>query len=195
MKNIFISSCIVALSMGIAPNLAHGAPGEGLTDSARLEILGPPQTSCPVAGGLCLSAGAATLAVPSSLASAQVSAGQTAGAPMQFTRAPNAAGRKGSVSADSSSPWNIEMSATLRRPALAGNALFLVYDAEDPAALAAREVTALWQTPISAGNKVAARLSLSPEDGFHPAHSYLIRIVQIVGGQEVVLAEGEARLL
>jgi hypothetical protein len=96
---------------------------------------------------------------------------------------------------DDSVPWTLEVNATLRQHALAGNVLFLIYDEEDQAALSAKQVTALWQAPISAGNLVSARLSLSADDGFHGGHTYLVRVAQIVNGKEIPLASGEVRLL
>ena len=92
-------------------------------------------------------------------------------------------------------PWTLEVTGTLKRPAWAGNALFLFFDLEDPDAIENRQFTALYQAPLKAGPKVAARVSLSPEDGFRPGHTYRIRIVQLINGKEIVLAESDVSLL
>ena len=95
---------------------------------------------------------------------------------------------------DDSVPWTVTLNANLRQPALNGNALFLVFDAENPRAISAHEVTAMWQARIRAGNQVSARLTLSPDDGFRADHGYRVRVSQIINNKEVVLAEGEIRL-
>ena len=92
-------------------------------------------------------------------------------------------------------PWTLEVTGTLKRPAWAGNALFLFFDLEDPDAIENRQFTALYQAPLKAGPKVAARVSLPPEDGSRPGHTYRIRIVQLINGKEIVLAESDVSLL
>ena len=42
---------------------------------------------------------------------------------------------------------------------------------------------------------LAARLTLQPSEGFHAGHTYRLRVVQLVGGKEVLLAEGDVTLL
>ena len=92
-------------------------------------------------------------------------------------------------------PWTLELTGTFKRPAWAGNALFLFFDLEDPDAIENRQFTALYQAPLKAGPKVAARLCLSPEDGFRPGHTYRIRVVQLISGKEIVLGESDVSLL
>jgi hypothetical protein len=76
-----------------------------------------------------------------------------------------------------------------------GNTLFLFFDLEDAEALQNRQFTALFQAPLKGGSKVSARVNLSPEEGFRAGHSYRIRIVQLLGNREIVLAEGDVSLL
>src|SRR5438876_7874562 len=66
----------------------------------------------------------------------------------------------------SASAWTIELDAHLRRPAVAGNGVFLFYDLEDPRSVSNHEVVAMEQARVMAGRAVAARLRLSAEDGF-----------------------------
>ena len=47
----------------------------------------------------------------------------------------------------------------------------------------------------SSSVKLAARVSLSPDDGFRAGHTYRIRIVQLINGREIVLAESDVSLL
>jgi hypothetical protein len=69
-----------------------------------------------------------------------------------------------------------------------------VYDRGDKQALAKHEVTAIWYTSVAPTDRLAARLRFDPDNGFHTQHRYLLRIVQLQGKHEVVLAEGDVRL-
>jgi hypothetical protein len=154
-----------------------------------LEILDAAQASCPGRGELCLLAGAPTTRA---VVAEHGSSSSAWDGPARFTRT---AARPGPKSySDEGMPWTVDVTATLRQRALAGNTLFIVYDAEDHKAMAGHEVTALWQAPIRAGTTVAARLVLSPDDGFQAPHTYHIRVVQIIHGRQVVLASGDIRL-
>jgi hypothetical protein len=189
MKTPFILSQILAFSLTLSAPL-QAAPGDGVTDSQpRLEILNP-TGSCAPAGALCITAGAATTVVvpPPVVIAAPPSQTPQPPAPPQFARVMSSA-----VRGADPLPWIVEVQANLRQPALTGNALFLIYDAQDPGALANHEVTALLQGSVVAGSRIAARLPLSPEDGFR-AGRYLIQVAQIINGKEVVLADGELRL-
>lgn len=187
MKTLFASLCTVLLSMGTMAGQAQAAPGDA-DEQPRLEILENARPPCPVRGELCPTAGA-----PSTVASGAASATGTAEQTPRFSRVVNAAGHRGSPS--DATPWTIEINAALRQSALAGNALFILTDAEDPTASADNEVTALWQAPIRAGMNVAARLMLSPDDGFHAQHTYHISVVQVIHGKQRVLAGGDIRLM
>jgi hypothetical protein len=59
----------------------------------------------------------------------------------------------------SGGPWTLELCAAFKRAALAGNALFILYDADDPKAVAEHEVSALYQAPIHAGKALADGVS------------------------------------
>jgi hypothetical protein len=170
-------------------------------DDAPLTVLDPATAQpCAVKAGLCIAAGArSTVAVASApLAGAAGPADKTSRAAVvvpRFSRAASVAGSDGASSAAGNAPWTLELAGNLKRAAWAGNALFVFFDLEDPEAIENRQFTALYQAPIKAGPKVAARVSLSPEDGFRAGKTYRVRIVQLVGGKEVVLAEGDVSLL
>src|SRR5689334_4100286 len=91
---------------------------------------------CPQRGAVCVTAVPPTKADSGLLATTSL---ETAPAPT-FSRASN----------DDSTPWTLDIDATLRRTSWAGNALFILYDAEDGAAIENREVTALYQMRIPA---------------------------------------------
>jgi hypothetical protein len=115
--------------------------------------------------------------------------------PPRFSRAASLASSDGAPTPAEGAPWTIELSGSLKRAAWAGNALFLFFDLEDPDALENRQFTALYQAPLKATAKVAARITLSPDEGFRAGHTYRLRIVQLINGREIVLGEGDLSLL
>jgi hypothetical protein len=154
----------------------------------------PPAHACAAHVQLCVFAGARST----------VAAAPQPGAPARFARAtslasaaPERALAKGSErsAAASAEPWSVDVVAHLKRPAFAGNTLFLFFDADDPQAMSAHQYTALFQARVAAGRSLAARFTLDPSDGFRPGHTYRVRIVQLIGGREVLLAEGDVGLL
>jgi hypothetical protein len=185
-----------AASPGDLPDTIHSE------SEAPLTILDPATaTPCPQKPGLCIVAGSRSTI---SVASAPVAAAagpadkqsKSAIIVPRFSRASSIAATDGSQPApDEHAPWSLEITGTLKRPAWAGNALFLFFDLEDAEAIENRQFTALYQAPVKAGAKVAARVSLSPEDGFRPGHTYRVRVVQLINGKEIVLGESDVSLL
>ena len=187
MRSIFTTVGMGVLSLATALGMAHAAPGDGDEDS-HVDILESPAARCAAPSGLCWTPGVST-ALTGYSSSAAVVGDHAAPFPAPgFSR--TLSGREGG----SSVPWTLEVNANLRRRALAGNAVFLVFDAEDHKALAKHEVMSVWQATIPAENSLGARFTLSPEDNFRANHNYLIRVAQIIHGQEVILAEGQFRL-
>ena len=189
----------IPLSICLASAIGYAAPGAGPGDESerhQIWVLGPAPAGerCNAYGGLCTSPGdAGTKAAPYQLALA-------AGAPIPaqespgFVRVPTTdAGR--SLDPDTL-PWTVQVSAAFSQKAVAGNALFILRDIEDPdQAPATRVVTALWQEAIPRGDGVVMKMTLSADDGFRSGHTYELRIVQLIAGKEVDLAAGQVRLL
>ena len=176
------------------------------TEDAPLTILDPAtSTQCLQKPGLCINTGArSTIAVASApVAAAAGPADKQSKAAIvvpRFSRAASIAASDGTQTASAttpseSSPWTLEVTGTLKRSAYAGNTLFLFFDLEDANAIENRQFTALYQAAMKAGVKVAARLVLSPEDGFRPGHTYRLRVVQLINGREMILGESDVSLL
>jgi hypothetical protein len=168
---------------------ALGAPGELILHAGReepLELVDKSAHSCAKPGTLCWwPAGGTTIAVESqAVASAPASKNAVPIAP-RFARA----------ASKEVTSWSLELATTLKRPVLAGNVVFLFFDADDHEAMAAQQFTALYQANAKAGKTLNARLELHPDEGFHAGRTYRLRIVQLVGGHELVLAEGDVTLL
>jgi hypothetical protein len=136
---------------------------------------------CTAKGGLCFKAAAATTVMI-----------DTKGAP-KFSR--GAALAAAHAKAPANAAWSIDVAAQLKKAAVSGNTLFVFFDMADPTAVRRQENTALFQAPVKAGKQLSVRLNLSNEDGFRAGHTYRIRIAQLLGGREVVLAEGDFSLL
>ncbi len=169
----------------LAGSVVAARPGELVRSEANsdFELLRPLSTgrACLVRGATCLSAGGSdTVLLPAVTASAD---------PKAIRELPAFRRTQGGDSA-----WALEIDSYLDRPALAGCVLFLVYDLADPSSIEQHEVTAMHQGKIAGGRTVAARLRLSPNDGFHRDHDYRLQIVQLVRGRELVLAQGDFSL-
>ncbi|MDB4968685.1 MAG: hypothetical protein JWN44_4374 [Myxococcales bacterium] len=190
-----------------AAGSAAAKPGELMdtphSDEAPLTILDSAAAQpCALKSGLCVVAGSrTTIAVASQPIASAVEAGtkptpgKSPPVVPRFSRAASVASSDGPPPSDNSQPWTLEIGGPLKHSAYAGNTLFLFFDLEDPDALANRQFTALFQGPVKAGPRMSARVNLSPEEGFRAGHSYRIRIVQLIGGREIVLAEGDVSLL
>ena len=191
---------VAAAGSGDLSDPFHADAGPPLT------ILDPATaTPCPQKPGLCINAGArSTITVASApVAAAAGPADKQSKAAIvvpRFSRAASVAATDGAQTAaattpSESAPWTLEIGGTLKHAAWSGNALFLFFDLEDPDAIENRQFTALYQAPLKAGSKLAARVVLSPEDGFRPGHTYRIRVVQLINGKEIVLGESDVSLL
>lgn len=97
---------------------------------------------------------------------------------------------------DSSSKvdWVVDLYGNLKKPALAGNAQFIFSDTQDSKASKTREVVGTYQATVKAGTTVAARIRLSTEEGFRGGRAYHAQVVQLIGGKEILLAEGDFQL-
>lgn len=187
MKTSMTTKHSLAMALMLSAGTAFGLGGTAFGDEVEnsgVEILEQMEDSCPQRGGLCVAAGAPSTQVVTA-------AGGHGASTTRFSRV-GTSNRKGNV--DDSVPWTLTVNATLKQPALKGNAQFFIFDMEDPRALADKQVTAMWQTRVHAGNQLSARLTLSPEDGFHADHTYRVRVCQILNHREVTLAEGDVRL-
>jgi hypothetical protein len=200
---MFKRAIMVAAMLLTTTGAALADPGDlARTDesggSAPLQVLAAPTQPCAVKGGTCLTAGSHTLAVSSAEVAVATTSGKAPPLVPRFARAEAVASTEGSgagsSSASASAPWTLELAGTLKRPAFSGNALFLFFDMEDANAIDNHEYTALYQAPLKAGKILAARMALSPEEGFRAGHTYRLRVVQLINGREMLLSESDLQL-
>ena len=140
------------------------------------------QTACPRAGRICVFAGS-----PSTTRGS----GEKAATLTRVARVAKAGSAGG---ASPGQPWDLELVAPLRAKTTPGTVLVLAFDKADPQALAHREATGLWELPVGATKLLGVQLRIDADAGFRAAHGYVLRIVQLLGKREVVLAEGEVTL-
>jgi hypothetical protein len=86
--------------------------------------------------------------------------------------------------------WHVEMIARFRKRTTAEPIIVAILDYTDPEGMARKEATAVWQIDSSPVKDLGMRLVLLAEDGFRARHTYLVRMVQGIGADEKVLAEG-----
>jgi hypothetical protein len=175
---------------------AAAKPGELIDDRDAgaltvLDVAAAP--ACAIKSGLCLRAGHATVAVASAPV-ALVGGGEAAPASGKQAPVVPRFARANANDSGEAAPWTLELAANLKKPAWSGNALFVFFDMDDPGAIENRQTTALYQATVKAGPKVAARLALSPDEGFRVGHTYRIRVIQLIKGKEILLAEGDVAL-
>lgn len=181
-------------SIGLVSSAVKAAPGDA-QEEQRLTVLDLPKEHCSVRPGLCMRAGASSTRPSASLLVGAAGAPLDGGESSLFLRVlPDGPSRQYDEDAV---PWTLDVQAALPKPAVPGNALFILTDLQDPeqAAADSHTVTALYQAAIPGGARAAVRLVLHPQDGFRAGHTYRLRVVQILSGKEVELASGEVGLL
>ncbi|MSP61596.1 MAG: hypothetical protein EXR72_14910 [Myxococcales bacterium] len=192
MRNLSPRWVKFVLGIALSSGIAGARPGELRRSGgdASLEVLDPMATgrTCMIKGAVCITSGAAeTIAAAQPLAST----GALPASPPVFQRVGVAAT---AIEAVGAAPWTLELDAYTSLPAVKGNTLFLFYDLAAPDAVAKQEVTGIHHGQVLPGRALSARIKLSPDDGFRAAHAYHVRIVQLLGGREVLLAQGDFSL-
>ena len=91
-------------------------------------------------------------------------------------------------------PWQVQMVADFKGHSADSPIVVAVMDGESPEAVAARQALVVWDVNMKPGTSLGMRFLLSPEQGFQPSHSYMLRVVQGQGKSERILAEGEFHL-
>jgi hypothetical protein len=187
------------LGVLLLSNLAAARPGAvagGEDGESHLTILQPPQTRpCVARGTVCFfAAEGTTLAADSGSFTTVSKRHSPATVRPSFSRTSTTTDEKGKQLLRDQ-PWQLLLTAMLRRPAWAGNAVVVVYDLDNPTALATRTIMGLYQALIPAGRSFGAQLSLSPGDGYQEGRTYRVQVLQLIQGKEILLAESDITLM
>jgi len=142
---------------------------------------------CPQRGAVCVAAGGSATLVGVELSENQP-------AVTVLARGTQVAAKGSLGAAGNNQPWQVEMVARFRERSSNGPIIVAVFDREDPESIAQNEAKVLWNVSMSSGRDLGMRFLLSPDDGFEPSHTYLVRVVQTQGVRDRVLAEGNVHL-
>jgi hypothetical protein len=95
---------------------------------------------------------------------------------------------------DPNQPWQVEMVANFKGRSASGPMIVAILDGENPQALEDHQALVVWDVNMKPGSSLGMRFLLTPEQGFRPSHSYVLRVVQGRDKAEKILAEGEFHL-
>jgi hypothetical protein len=179
MKGVLAGGLLLAGQALAGPGGADDQPATSSGSEPALWVQDASKASGCKAG-VCFKSGAATTVLVES------------GGKARFSRAALAAA---DGKTHTSVAWTIDAGAQLKKAAVSGNTLFVFFDMADANSVKNNETTALFQAPVKAGKSLAVHLNLGTEDGFRAGHTYRMRVAQLLGGKEVVLAEGDFSLL
>jgi hypothetical protein len=142
---------------------------------------------CPQRGAVCVAAGGS-----GTIVGVEVSENQPA--VTVLARGTQVAAKGSLGAAGNNQPWQVEMVARFRARSSNGPIIVAVFDRGDPESIAQNEAKVFWNVSMSPGRDLGMRFLLSPDDGFEPSHTYLVRVVQTQGVRDRVLAEGNVHL-
>ena len=161
---------------------------EVLDDSPQVFLVSREQKrECRQPGSVCVAPGGSTTVVGVEIYEDQP-------AVTVLARGAQVAAKGGFNTAGPSQPWQVEMVARFNARSNSGPIIVGVFDRDDPESIARKEPRALWNVSMNPGRDLGMRFLLSPEDGFEPSHTYVVRVVQTQGLRDRVLAEGNVHL-
>ncbi len=171
--NVFRPLALFSILLASAPSGA-GKPGDAQVEEpdhesgdSKIEIFdnNKAEAICKVQGKVCLRAATGTEVVGADAAPVPV-----------FKR------REGA----SKTTWVLDYFAKYKKAAVAGSAQFIFKDGDD--------VVSMINATVKGTGSVSARVRVSTEDGFAANHTYHTQVAQILGGKQVILAEGAFQL-
>jgi hypothetical protein len=183
---VFLESLLAASSSPMA--LAQDgdselASVEDLSVQPELFLVSKQQRECVRSGTVCLFAdGGGTVA--------GVDVNPTVGIVTTLAQGTQVATLSKTDKIPNADAWHVEMIAHFRKRTSAEPIIVAILDYTDPEGMARKEATAVWRIDSSPVKELGMRLVFLAEDGFHARHTYLVRMVQGVGADEKVLAEG-----
>jgi hypothetical protein len=111
-----------------------------------------------------------------------------------LARGTQVAAREGLGQAESEQSWKMEMVARFDRRSLRLPVYVAIFDRDDQESIIENTPMTLWTVNMEPSRELGVRLVLSPQDGFVPSRTYLVRVVQVEKDRIRSLAEGEVHL-
>jgi hypothetical protein len=142
---------------------------------------------CPEVGTVCASPGGSHTVLGIELADGR-------GPVTVLARGTQLAAREGLGQAETELAWQAELVARFQSRSQAGPVLVAFFDRDDQESIIENTPMIVWTVTMEPGRDLGIRLRLSPQDGFVPSRTYVVRVVQIVDGDVRSLAEGDVHL-
>jgi hypothetical protein len=182
---------LMTLAQGDVPSMLESweVPGLEVTNETPQVFLvsRSQRRDCPQLGSVCVAPGGSATIVGVELSEDRPDL-------TVLARGTQVAAKGGLGVAGTDQPWQVEMVARFRWRSDRGPIIVAVFDRDDPESIAHKEAKVLWNVSMEPGRDLGMRFLLSPEDGFEPSHTYLLRVVQVQGVRDRVLAEGTVHL-
>lgn len=110
-----------------------------------------------------------------------------------LARGTQLAAREG-VQASEGQAWHAELVARFSGRSQKAPVLIAFFDKDDQESIIENTPMIVWTVSMEPGRDLGLRLLLSPQDGFVPSRTYLVRVVQVADGRVRSLAEGDVHL-
>lgn len=111
-----------------------------------------------------------------------------------LARGTQLAAREGVGQAAEEQAWHAELVAKFKGRSQDAPILVAVFDREDQESIIENTPMIVWTVTMPPGRELGLRLLLSPDDGFVPSRTYLVKVVQVAGEKVRSLAVGEVHL-
>ena len=142
---------------------------------------------CPQLGSVCVASGGSATA-------GGVEVSENRPDVTVLARGIQVAAKGGLGAAGAEQPWQVEMVARFKARSDRGPIIVAVFDRGDQEGIEHREAKALWTVSMNPARDLGMRFLLSPEEGFEASHTYLLRVIQVQGVRDRILAEGTVHL-
>jgi hypothetical protein len=182
---------LLTLAQGEMPSMLESweVPSFEVVDETPQVFLVPRalKRECPRLGSVCITRGGSATIVG-------VETSEDRPDVTVLARGAQVAAKGGLATAATEQAWQVQMVARFRARSESGPVIVAVFDREDQEGIAHNEAKVLWHVSMGSGRDLGLRFLLSPEDGFEPSHTYMVRVVQAQGLRQRVLAEGDVHL-
>jgi hypothetical protein len=164
-------------------------PGfEVVDDTPQVFVVSRTQKrECPKPGAVCVSPGGSGTVLGIEVADER-------GPVTVLARGTQLAAREGLGQAATEQAWQAELVARFSGRSQNAPVMVAFFDRDDQESIIENTPMIVWSVSMEPGRDLGLRLLLSPEDGFVPSRTYMVRVVQVVDGRVRGLAEGDVHL-
>ena len=142
---------------------------------------------CPERGTVCMGPGGSDTVLGIELADGR-------GPVTVLARGTQVATSEGLARAKAEQAWQAELVARFERRSQKAPVMVAFFDRDDQESIIENTPMIVWTVTMEPGRDLGMRLLLTPQDGFVASRSYTVRVVQVVDGRVLSLAEGDVHL-